>query len=337
MKVWEIGSEFGLENLALVERPEPEPGPREVKLRMRAASMNYRDLVVVEGNYGRAIRPPVVPLSDGVGEVVALGAGATRWKIGQRLCPTFFPDWPAGAPRDAAMQLQRARGASGNGTLAEYLVVDEAAAVAVPDYLSDAEAATLPCAGVTAWNALTYGDPILPGESVLVQGTGGVSVFALQFARLMGARVIVTSSSDERLERARALGADDFVNYRQTPEWHQAVRRFLPEGVDRIVEVGGAETMARSIKCVRVGGTIAMIGVLSGAKSAIDLPLVVMRFVRLQGITVGSTEHFEAMLRAMAQARLRPQIGEVLPFERAAAAFDLIRGGGTFGKICIAM
>ena len=337
MKVWEIAENFGLQNLRLNEAPEPVPGHGQVKLRMLSASINYRDLVVVEGNYGRAIRPPVVPMSDGVGEVVALGPGVGRLKLGDRVCPTFFPDWTCGRPRDAVMQMDRARGASRNGTLCQALVVDERAAVKVPDYLSNEEAATLPCAGVTAWNALTYGTPTLPGDTVLIQGTGGVSVFALQFAKMMGARVIVTSSSDDKIERARALGADDAVNYRTTPEWHQEVRRFLPEGVDRIVEVGGADTVSRSIKCVRMGGVIAMIGVLSGARSAIDLPLVVMRFIRLEGITVGSTEHFEAMVKAMAQARLRPQIGAVLPFDRAPEAFEKIKAGGTFGKICVAM
>lgn len=337
MKVWEIAGQFGLENLRLTDAPEPVPGHGEVKLRMLAASINYRDLVVVEGNYGRAIRPPVVPLSDGVGEVVALGPGVGRLKLGDRVCPTFFPDWTCGQPHDSVMQMHRARGAAQNGTLCEALVVDERATVKVPDYLSHEEAATLPCAGVTAWNALTYGRPTLPGESVLIQGTGGVSIFALQFAAMMGARVIVTSSSDEKLDRARALGASEVVNYRTTPEWHQEVRRFLPEGVDRIVEVGGADTVARSIKCVRMGGVIAMIGVLSGARSAIDLPLVVMRFIRLEGITVGSTEHFEAMVKAMTHARLRPQVGAVLPFEQAPQAFEKIKAGGTFGKICITM
>ena len=337
MKAWEISEAFGLANLRLTEAPEPVPGHGQVKLRMRAASINYRDLVVVEGNYGRAIKPPVVPMSDGVGEVVALGAGVNRLKLGDRVCPTFFPDWTCGAPRDSVMQLDRARGASRNGTLCEFLAVDERSAVKVPDYLTDVEAATLPCAGVTAWNALTYGTPTRPGDTVLVQGTGGVSVFALQFATLMGARVIVTSSSDEKLDRARALGATDVVNYRSTPEWHQEVRRFLPDGVDRIVEVGGADTVSRSIKCVRMGGVIAMIGVLSGGKSAIDLPLVVMRFIRLEGITVGSTEHFEAMLKAMTQARMRPQIGAVVPFDQAPAAFEKIKAGGTFGKICVTM
>lgn len=335
MKVWEITAGFGLDQLRLGDAPEPEPGPGEIKLRLLAASINYRDLVVVEGNYGRAIKPPVVPLSDGVGEVVAVGPGATRFRPGDRVCPSFFPDWTGGGPRDAVMRLERARGASRNGTLAEYLVVDERSPVRVPDYLSDTEAATLPCAGLTAWNALTYGTRTMPGDTVLVQGTGGVSIFALQFGVMLGARVVVTSSSDDKLERAKALGASDVVNYRRQPEWHQEVRRLLPDGVDRIVEVGGAETVARSIKCVRTGGTIAMIGVLSGARGAVDLPLVVMRFIRLEGITVGSSEHFEAMVKAMAHARLRPQIGAVLPFDRAREAFDLIKAGGTFGKICV--
>ena len=219
MKVWEIAGQFGLENLRLTEGPEPVPGHGQVKLRMLAAAINYRDLVVVEGNYGRAIRPPVVPMSDGVGEVVALGPGVGRLKLRDRVCPTFFPDWTCGPPHDSVMQLHRARGAAQNGTLCEALVVDERAAVKVPDYLSHEEAATLPCAGVTAWHALMVaGTPLKAGDSVLTLGTGGVSLHALQFAKVAGASVICTSSSEEKQARLQQLGAAATINYKTYPD-----------------------------------------------------------------------------------------------------------------------
>jgi len=337
MRAWEISSEFGLSNLRLVELPEPTPTAGQVKLRMLAASINYRDLVVVEGAYGRAVKAPVIPMSDGVGEVIDVGPEVTRFRVGDRVCPTFFPDWLHGEPREEVMRLDSGLGASRAGTLCEVMVVNEQSAVRVPDYLTNEEAATLPCAGLTAWNALTYGRQVRPGDLVLIQGTGGVSTFALQFAKLMGARVIVTSSSDEKLGRAKELGADETLNYRTFPEWHQEVKKNHAGGVDRIIEVGGADTLARSLKCVRVGGVLAMVGVLSGAKPPLDLPLVVMRFVRLEGITVGSREHFEAMLRALDQSKLRPCVEVVIPFKEAPSAFERVKAGGTFGKICVRM
>ncbi|MBB5499362.1 NAD(P)-dependent alcohol dehydrogenase [Paraburkholderia sp. MM5384-R2] len=335
MKIWEINEKFGIENLKLNDAEEPRPGPGQVKLRMLAASLNYRDLVIVQGEYGKVIKPPVVPVSDGMGEVVEVGEGVTKFKVGDRLCPIFFPDWLEGEATGGTLRQDRALGSSRNGMLCEFAVVAQERAVQVPDYLSDVEAATLPCAGVTAWNALMHGRPIMPKETVLIQGTGGVSVIALQLAKAMGANAIVISSSDEKLERAKKLGADATVNYRQFEDWHKEVVKICAGGVDRVIEVGGAETLPKSLKAVRAGGTISLVGILSGGKAAIELALVVMRFIRLDGITVGSRSDFESMLRTMNHVKLRPEVGLTVPFREVPAAFEKVREGGTFGKICV--
>ncbi len=337
MKVWKIADKFGLDNLRLSDAQEPTPGHCQLKLRVLASSINSRDLYVVEGLYGRAIRLPVVPMSDCVAEVVELGPGATRFQIGERVCPIFFPDWISGEPREEVMRLDSALGGSRNGVLADYILINERSAVRVPDYLTDPEASTLPCAAVTAWNSLMYGRSIKPGETVLIQGTGGVSVFALQFAKMAGANAIVISASHAKLKRAKELGADFTLNYRDFPDWHQEIRKVYGGGVDRVVEVGGADTLSKSLKVVRVGGVIGSVGVLSGGKAELDLPLVVMRSVRIEGTTVGSRDDFDAMLKAMEQAKIRPQIGEVVSFANAPIAFERIKNGGAFGKICISM
>jgi NADPH:quinone reductase-like Zn-dependent oxidoreductase len=335
MKAWQIKNEFGVNNLAMDEVEVAPTGPGQVKLRMLASSMNYRDLVIVEGQYGRVVKPPVIPLSDGVGEVVEVGKDVSRFKLGDRVCPIFFPDWLKGEPSEAAMKQSSALGASSNGTLCEFMVVDAERAVKVPEYLTPVEAASLPCAGVTAWNALNYGRPVKPGELVLVQGTGGVAIFALQFAKMLGARAVVISSSDEKLKMAQELGADFVINYRENPEWHQVLRKQLPDGVDRVIEVGGADTLNKSLKAVRLGGILALVGILSGGRATLDLPLVVMRNVRLEGITVGSRDDFEAMLAAMEKATMHPRVGATVSFAEAPKAFELVKAGGTFGKICI--
>lgn len=335
MKQWEIREQFGLDNLRMTEADEPSPGQGEIKIRLRAMSLNYRDLVVVQGAYGKALKPPVIPGSDGAGEVVEVGLGVSRFKVGDRVCPIFFPDWIEGEPSEAVLRMDRALGASRNGMFCEFAVVNEKSAVKVPQYLSFEEAAAIPCAGVTAWNTLTYGRSVKSGETVLVQGTGGVSIWALQLAKMLGAKVIITSSSDEKLERAKGLGADATINYATNPEWHQEVRKLVPSGVDRVIEVGGADTLPKSIKAVRGGGVISSVGVLSGVKASLELGLVVMRFVRLEGVTVGSREHFEALLAAMEPSQMKPVIGNVLSFGEVPMAFDQVKRGGTFGKLCI--
>jgi NADPH:quinone reductase-like Zn-dependent oxidoreductase len=333
MKVYEIRDGFGLDSLRQADRPEPKPGRGEVLVKVKAVALNYRDLLVVKGVYNPKMNLPRVPCSDGAGEVVAVGEGVSRVKPGQRVAGLFMPAWLEGELNDA--KAKSALGGSVDGLLAEYAVLSEDAVVAVPPHLSDEEASTLPCAAVTAWNGLVHAGGVRPGESVLVQGTGGVSLFALQFARLAGARVIATSSSDEKLARVKGLGASDGINYRATPEWGETVRHLTAgRGVDHVVEVGGAGTLAQSLRAVRTGGHIALIGVLSGYGQVNPLPIL-MKGVRVTGIYVGSRDMFEAMNRAIALNGLRPIIDRVFPFSDAAAAFRHMEAAAHFGKIVI--
>lgn len=333
MKAWVLKA-FGRENLALEERPRPTPGPGEVLLEMRAASLNYRDLVVSEGGYGRLFRTPLVPLSDGAGVVVDAGPGVKRVAVGDRVAPLFFEDWTDGEATPE--KFRSSRGGSIPGVMAEYLTVAAAGVAVVPDHLSDEEAASLPCAALTAWSAIVTEGRVRPGDVVLIQGTGGVALSALQFAKMAGARTIVTSSSDDKLARARALGADETVNYRTRPDWDQAALDFTAgRGVDLVVELGGADTLARSLRAVRTGGTLAVIGVLSGRKAEFNLPAVVSRNLRVQGVTVGSRAGFEAMVRALEFHRTRITIDSLHPFDALPDAFERLAGGGHFGKVCL--
>ncbi len=335
MKVIELADGWSIDNLRPAERPVPTPGAGQVLLRMKAASLNYRDLVVLRRGYGaRTGTLPLIPVSDGVGEIVALGAGARRFAPGDRVCPTVMPDWTTG---DAtAARLSGTLGGPRDGVMAEYVAADEEAVVRVPDHLSDEEAATLPCAALTAWSAVVTHGGVKPGDRVLVQGTGGVSLFALQFAKLLGAFVFVISGDDGKLAKALRLGADDGLNYRAVPEWGRAVReRVGGDGFDHVVEVGGETTLPQSLRAVRVGGTISLIGVLSGGSLSAQLGLVVTRQVRLQGITIGNRDQFEAMARAMALHRVRPVVDSVFPFDSLRAALDRLASGAHFGKICI--
>ncbi|NNJ13092.1 NAD(P)-dependent alcohol dehydrogenase [Chloroflexales bacterium ZM16-3] len=335
MKVFQLDGGWSADHLVIAERPAPEPGPGQALLRMRAAALNYRDMVVLQRGYGSQTGTlPLIPVSDGVGEVVALGSGVTRVKVGDRVCPTFFQRWAGGPPN--AERLAASLGGPLDGVMAEYMAVDAEGLAHVPDHLSDAEAATLPCAALTAWSALVTEGRIQPGERVLIQGTGGVSLFALQFAKMLGAFAIVTSSSNEKLERARALGADATLSYRETPEWGRSVRELAGgDGVDHIVEVGGQETLPQSLRAIRPGGTISMIGVLSGPGMDVRLGLVVTRQVRLQGITVGSRDGFESMARAVGQHQLRPVVDRVFGFDELPQAFTHLASGTHFGKICL--
>lgn len=324
---------FGLENLRIVELPELSPGPGQAIVRVRACSLNYRDLVVLKGGYGRSVKPPLTPLSDGAGEVTAVGPGVKRVKPGDRVCGIFMQRWLAGNPDDD--NAASALGGAIDGMLAEQVCLDADGLAHFPLHLSFEEAATLPCAGVTAWNALVRSGRLRAGQSVLVLGTGGVSVFALQFGKLAGARVIATSSSDEKLARVRQLGADEAINYRTTPDWDKAVRALTGgTGVDHVVEVGGAGTLPLSIRAVARGGHIALIGVLAG-QGEIDPRPLFLKSARLQGIYVGSREMFEEMNRAIALARLRPVVDRVFGFEEIAEAMQYMETGAHFGKICI--
>lgn len=334
MRAWEIVSPGGVDALALNERPSPRPGPGEVLVRVRASSINYRDLSTVEHPEARGIPYPRIPNSDGAGEVISVGPRVTGWKPGDRVVGCFFQEWPSGPITASAMA--SALGGPIDGVLAEEVVLRDGGLVAIPDHLSFEEAACLPCAAVTAWNCLVAGGGLKAGDTVLLLGTGGVSTLALQFAVMQGARVIITSSSDAKLERARAMGAAETVNYRMTPDWERAALDLTGgRGVDHVVEVGGAGTMEKSIAAVRVGGRIAYIGVLTGG--AIDPTPIMRKSVTLQGVYVGSRAMFEDMNRAIALHRMKPVIDRVFPFADAPEAFRDMKAAGHFGKIVIAI
>lgn len=328
---------FGFDRLRVVERPVPEPGPGEVLVRVGAVSLNYRDALLIEGSYNPRQTFPVVPVTDAAGTVDAVGPGVTRFAPGDRVVNLFVEGWVEGPP-DAAVLATIRGGPGGDGVLSDYAVFPETALFAVPEHLSLTQAATLPCAGLTAWCAVVEHGGLRPGGTVVVEGTGGVALFAMQFSRLIGARTMVLSSSDRKLEWISDLGAEETVNYSETPEWWRSVReRLNSEGADLVVELGGAATLENALRAVRPGGTIALIGVLSGAHAPLNLPLAVMRQVRLQGITCGSRGDMRRMLAAISTHRLEPWVHETFPFERYGDAFELMRKGGHVGKIVIAV
>lgn len=331
MRAWQI-SKFGIDSLELVERPVPVPGPGEVLVAVRAVSLNFRDLMMVKGLYNPKMRLPRIPCSDGAGEVVEAGPGVTMWKPGDRVAGIFMQNW-----LDGPLTAERARGALGgdiDGMLSERVVLHETGLVSVPDHLSFQEASTLPCAAVTAWNALAAGE-VTPGDTVLIQGTGGVSIFALQFARLRGARVIGVSSSEEKLKRAAALGLDAGFNYRDDSEWDRWVMdETAGEGVDLVVEVGGSGTLPRSLKAIRTGGTVAQVGVLAGAAEPVAIPLILRKMARIQGIYVGSRRDFVEMNRAVTLAQLRP-VYENFEWMQVRDVFEKMEKGSHFGKLVL--
>ena len=335
MKVFQIQDNWSIDNLKLTDRPKPEPGPGQVLLQMMAASLNYRDLVVPQRGYGALTGTlPLIPISDGVGQVVATGDGVSRVEVGDRVCPLMIQKWISGPP--TSKRIYSTLGGPLDGVMSEFMLINEQSAVKVPPHLSDEEAATLPCAALTAWSAAITEGRLKAGDRVLVQGTGGVALFALQFAKLQGAQVIITSSSDEKLQRAINLGADDGINYLTTSDWGQAVKQITAnEGVELVIDLGGQQTLPESLRAVRTGGTICLIGILSGLNIGISLGSIVTRKLRLQGITVGNRDGMEQMMRAISQHALKPVIDRTFAFEELRSALDYLAGGVHFGKVCI--
>ena len=324
----------GIEALTQVERPDPKPAHRQVLVKIKACSLNFRDLGIVRGSYRMPVRENIIPLSDGAGEVVEVGSGVTRVKVGDRIAGNFFQRWPGGEP--AADAHASALGGSIDGMLADYAVLEEDGVVKIPAHLSLEEGATLPCAAVTVWHAMIEHAGLKAGDIVLLQGTGGVSIFGLQFAHAMGMRAVITSSSDEKLKRAKALGAAFTINYKTTPDWDKAALEFTGGvGVDHVVEVGGAATLTRSFGALRVGGKITLIGGLSGGATELNPGLIFSRRADVQGISVGSTQMFMAMNRAIEVNAIKPVIDKVFAFADAQAAYRHMASGAHFGKIVI--
>ncbi len=335
MRVVTIDQGFGLENLTLSERELPAPRPGEALVKISAASLNYRDLLTVRGLYNPKLKLPLIPCSDGAGVVTAVGEGVTRVRVGDRVMPTFAQGWLSGEPSREKLGSSTLGGPL-DGMLAEHRVLHESGLVAVPEHLTLEQASTLPCAGLTAWRAIFDHGGILPGQWVLVQGSGGVSVFALQFARQAGARVIATTSSDEKAERLRAMGAEVVINYRATPNWSKPARDATGgRGVDVVVEVGGAGTLEQSLRAVKMGGRVSVIGVLAGGAGEVNLIPVLMQDVRLQGVIVGSREHFEHMCRAIEASKMVPVVDRVFPLEQTVEAMQHMAAGAHFGKVVI--
>jgi NADPH:quinone reductase-like Zn-dependent oxidoreductase len=335
MKVYEVQKgATSIDGLRPAERPDPQPGPREVLIRIRATSLNYRDQMVVTGNYfGGPVSRNLIPLSDGAGEVAAVGAEVSRFKTGDRVVGTFFQTWISGPMTERHPAL----GSPLDGTLAEYIVLHEDGVVPMPRTLSFEEAATLPCAAVTAWNALMVsGKPVKPGDTVLCLGTGGVSMAGLLFAKVAGARVIVTSSSDEKIKRACALGASDGVNYKRYPDWQKEVTHLTGgHGADHILENGGPGSLTRSFEAAAFGGKVALIGFLAGTEGEINTTILMMKSGVMIGIGVGSRAMFEDMNQAIDVNKIKPVADRVFPFDKAADAYRCQAAGDFIGKVVI--
>ncbi len=332
MKAWRIAA-FGIEKLELADLPVPKPGPGEVLIKVHAVSLNYRDLLMVKGFYNPKLALPRIPCSDGAGEIVEVGPGVTQLRTGDRVAGIFMQNWLEGAPN--ARKDERRPGWRYRWDGGRILVLREAGVVPIPGGLSYEEAATLPCAGVTAWNALRAAR-IKSGDTVLIQGTGGVSIFALQFAKMLGARVLGTSGSDEKLARAKALGLDDGVNYKSTPDWAKwVIENTGGEGADLVVEVGGAGTFQQSMRAARMGGTVAQIGVLSGVEQSLQITPILHKQLHIQGIYVGSRQDFLAMNRAIAQNEMRPVVDHVYSVTQLPEALKMMDTAQHFGKLVV--
>ncbi|WP_031497150.1 zinc-dependent alcohol dehydrogenase family protein [Bryobacter aggregatus] len=326
-----IENGFGIENVQWAKAPSPQAGPGQVLVRMRAASLNFRDLLLATGKYDPKLPMPRVMGSDGAGEVIGLGEGTKRFRLGDRVAGIFMQGWLAGRYRDS--YASSALGGAIDGVFSQEVVLDEEGLVAIPQHLSFEEAAALPCAGVTAWNSLFASGDLRSGETVLVLGSGGVSVFALQLAKAAGARVIATSSQPEKMEMLKAMGADWVLNYKEVADWGKVIAK--AGGVDHVVEVGGAGSLEQSLLAVRGGGRVSLIGVLSGAAGPINIGRVLHKHVTVQGIYVGSREMFEAMNAAIVQNHIRPVIDSVYEGAQIQEALRHMESAGHFGKIVL--
>ncbi len=334
MRALQLDGGLGLANLKVVELPDPKPGPREVLIRVKACSLNYRDLLMIEGVYGPQTPLPMTPFSDGSGVVEAVGEGVTRFKVGDRVSTLFFQRWISGPPTPEA--LNSALGIPIPGAGREYAVFHEDGLSHVPEFLTDEQVSTLPCAALTAWRAMFEDARLQPGQTVLLQGTGGVSIFGLQFAKAAGLKAIITSSSDEKLARARQLGAAETINYKETEAWGRAARKATGgQGVDFVMEVGGGGTLRQSFEAIRLMGHIAIIGVLGGGSDPLEMGRMIGTGAKLQGVMVGSRVMFEAMCQAIELHRIEPVVDQVFPFTEAVAALEAMRAGKHFGKIVL--
>ena len=335
MKAQQVSEDgWGLDNLHQVQLGDPDLGPGQVRVGMKAVSLNYRDLLTVNGLYNPRQLRPLIPCSDGSGEVLEVGPGVTRFKVGDHVCPIFAQAWLSGEPDRA--KLKTTLGGPLNGTLCDKPVFHEDGLVRAPSHMDHKQASTLTCAALTAWSALFEQGDLKPGQVLVVQGTGGVSMFALQFGLMAGARVIVTSSSDKKLEFVKSMGAHDTINYKTTPDWGAEVKRLTGRvGADHIVEVGGAGTLNQSLRAIRIGGHISMIGVLSSAAENLSVIPILMQNIRIQGIIVGHREGFEAMNRALETHKIVPHISDEFDFDQSRQAFELMAAGGHMGKIVV--
>ena len=332
MKAWVITGEGGIDGLALIERDVPKPGPGEILVRIKANSINYRDLSTIKNAAARGITDPRIPNSDGAGIVEEIGEGVTAFKKGDRVVGTFFQNWLSGPIHDGVME--SALGGPIDGVLSEYVLFKEQGALPIPEHLSFEEAATLPCAGLTAWHCLIDGGQARAGQTVLLLGTGGVSIFAQQIAKASGIRTILTSSNDEKLARAKVLGANEVINYREFPDWEKKVREITDgHGVDLVVEVGGAGTLETSVDAVRIGGRISLIGILTGGQ--IDPTSIMRKSITLQGIYVGPRDMFTRLNSALLHNNIHPVIDAVVDFADAKEAYRMMEKASHFGKIVV--
>ncbi|MDX1958419.1 MAG: NAD(P)-dependent alcohol dehydrogenase [Leptospiraceae bacterium] len=335
MKVIEISRSFGIENLRLVTRHEPEVlSPQHVLVQMKAASLNYRDYLVITGKYNPKFKLPLIPLSDGAGEIIAVGNDVQGFSVGDRVISTFAEDWQEGEGKNE--EIRNALGGPKDGTLCEKKVFHSKSLVKIPDYLSYEEAATLPCAALTAWNSFKEFGNLSTGQTVLIQGTGGVSLFGLQIGKALGARIIATSSSEEKLQKLKDLGAIDTINYKEFPEWGKIVKEKTGGiGVDHVLEVGGLGTLEQSIKATRPFGQISLIGVLSGNDKPVNLLPVIMNNIKLQGILVGSKMSLVRLCSSFENWKIKPVIDRVFNIDEAIKAIEYLKSGNHFGKIVI--